>query len=331
MKKYLIGVLYYGPIDREHDRCVQALKNHPLISRVFEMHGCPYIDIGRSTIATEVLDQPDIGGVLFLDHDILFDFEEVTKIIESTEASEGVVGAGYSMRRPGSQMIGGIDNSKIPEGENVVFFNGGKRWPAIYLGMGFTCIHRKALERIVETANRIFAERQERLAKLREAIENRQDLLALTILDSMTAALDFKEHELPQLKSGITDANVVPFFSLIQSKGSYFGEDVSFCLRAYAANVPVEMDTRLRIYHKGSYTYGLEDCGMVVPYCTTLISLPSDTPQPQNSQHSHLPEVQRALDAQKVELEQRRTVFPDSTDPLALPAETAPRKEGAAA
>lgn len=310
MKRYIVGVLYYGGIDREHDRCIQALRGHPYISNVHEMHGCPYIDIGRSVIGTHVLDNPDIGGVLFVDHDMIFETEEVTKLIESTEKCQGVVGAAYSMRRPG-HMIGGIDTSKLSPGEKVVFFEGGKLYDASYLGMGLTAIHRSVFERLVAASEARHKKQQENVQKLKELLENvfgidgsfvasngvrLERAASLDLLSELIPEL--RDPDLPRMMSGITDAPVVPFFSLLQRKGNYYGEDVSLCIRCHDQKIPVCIDSRVRVYHKGNYPYGLEDCGMAVPYCTTLISAEAAPgAEPQHTRFSPHPTVQAAMDA----------------------------------
>lgn len=298
-KPYLVGVLYYGGIDREHDKCIQALRSHPYVATVFEMHGCPYIDIGRSIIATNVLDHPEYGGLIFFDHDMIFDPEEVTKLIESAEACQGVVGAAYSMRRPG-HMIGGIDTTKLAIGEKVVFFDGGSSRPATYLGMGMTAIHRSVFERLVTKADEKHEKRHSFL-KHTDIVEKMMGkatefgLDASKITELVAEVKDaLKPHELPRLKSGISDADVVPFFSMLQLNGVYYGEDISFCLRCHDAKIPVELDTRVRVYHKGSYCYGLEDCGMVVPYCSRLESVSSTCNAVQNTPY-HTPAVNAAL------------------------------------
>lgn len=341
-KRYLVGVLYYGGIDREHDKCIQALKNHPYIHAVMEMHGCPYIDIGRSIIATKVLDDPEFGGLLFFDHDMIFDPEEVTKLIDSTEACQGVVGAAYSMRRPG-HMIGGIDTTKLGDGEKVVFFNGGGPRAATYLGMGMTAIHRSVFERLVQRADEKHEKRREFL-KYRHVVEQMMGAATSFGLDASKIEElvrefegSLRDHELPRLTSGISDAPVVPFFSLLQLKDVYYGEDVSFCLRCHDAGIPVQIDTRVRVYHKGSYCYGLEDCGMVVPYCDRLESVNAPANEVKNTPF-HTPAVQAALaasgtaapasvpvggqeqDAAFSEGVKTVEAFPSSRDPLASEA-----------
>lgn len=304
-KKFLIGVLYYGAIDREHDRCVKRLARHPLIHDVLELTGCPYIDIGRSIIATKVLDDPELGGLLFIDHDMVFEPEEAIRCIESAIESDATVGAAYSMRKPG-HIIGGVDGSRVEPGKKVRFFEGGERLPANYLGMGMTAIPRSVLVRLVAASQQKHARQQAIVSELRALLSRVTAAVAPDgqSLDPMRAAALFDElipelrdEDLPRLTSGISDAPVVPFFSLVQRKGYYYGEDVSFCLRSHLSGVPVMLDTRVRVYHKGAYCYGLEDVGMEVPYCTTLEVLDTKNPKAAAPNYSRDESIRDALAA----------------------------------
>lgn len=318
-KPYLVGVLYYGPVDREHDRCVQALRDSPLVYDVLELTGCPYIDIGRGIVATVVLDNPELGGVLFIDHDMVFDAKEALAAIESAIEADATVGAAYSMRKPG-QIIGAIDGSKVDPNRKVAFFEGGERLPANYLGMGMTAIPRSVLVRLVE-ASKAKHERmletvrqlQALLARVTHAVAPDGTPLdphrAITLLGELVPFL--QGEDLPRLSTGISDAKVVPFFSLLQRGGFYYGEDVSFCIRSHLAGLGVELDTRIRVYHKGSYCYGLEDVGMQVPYCTRLEVLDKSLPQVAPALFSKSALVQSALEA---EWSQRSDAPSDRTD-----------------
>jgi hypothetical protein len=281
-KKWLIGVLYYGAVDREHDRAILRLKAHPYIYDVLEMTGCPYIDQGRSLIATSVLDNPELGGLLFFDHDMIFNVPEATRLIEAAEATQATTGAAYSMRSPG-KIIGGVDTNQLPEGFQVVFFEGGAVLPASYLGMGMTAIPRSVLVRLVEESEKHYARQQWLLRELEQQLET-ASLEVTSGATSGRALLDelIRDHllfkKLPRVSTGIADGPCVPFFShLIRPdaaaaphEGFYYGEDVSFCIRNHEASIPVRLDTRCRVYHKGAYCYGLEDVGMEVPYCNRL-------------------------------------------------------------
>lgn len=306
LEKYLVGVLYYGPIDREHDKCVKALHGHPLVADVLELTGCPYIDIGRGIIATKVLDNEELGGLLFIDHDMVFDPKEAIATIASAIEADATVGAAYSMRKPG-HIIGAVDGTKIDPNKKVVFFEGGERLPANYLGMGMTAIPRSVLVRLVEASRakyarqkQIVTELQALLSRVTQAVAPDGSPLdpskAMGLLGELLPEL--RDEDLPRLKTGISDAPVVPFFSLLQRAGYYYGEDVAFCVRSHLAGIGVHLDTRIRVYHKGSYCYGLEDVGMEVPFCTRLEVLDKPEPVAAPALFSKSPQVRDALAAQ---------------------------------
>lgn len=269
--RYLAAVMYYGSVDFEHLACMRELRKNPRIGDVLEMRGCPYIGIGRSVAAQVALDR-GFDGILFVDHDIIFEPGEVTRVLDSCEETRGVVGAAYPMRSPGSKMIGAVDLSQT-QNDTVRFFEGGEVHPALYLGMGFTAIHRDALEKTGRNE--------------------------------------------PLVVSGVVDELMVrPLFSLLIEEGKWYGEDVSFCIRAKRAGVGVFMDTRLRVWHKGAYTYGLEDCSIVVPYMTSLEALYQDDPNLVQSEATPHAEVRRAAAAKAARTEgsepSNDVVFPTS-------------------
>ena len=252
--RYLVGVMYYGAHDPQHDRCMHAI--HPgkvrEVGEIKELSGCAYIEIGRSLLATIVLDS-DYDGLLMIDHDMLFEPEEVSRVIRDAHEHQAIVGGAYSMRSPGASIIGAIDTESLPEGEKVRFFEGGRVYPATYLGMGFTAIPKSALRKLAEGQ--------------------------------------------PRLQTGIFKSDVIPFFSLLIRDTTWFGEDVSFCVRAHAADIPVLLDSRIRLHHRGMYDYGLEDCGTIVPYARYLEALIKDEPRIQHANYSHDPLVAAAIAA----------------------------------
>jgi len=249
--KYLVGVLYYGNHDTEHDRSMRKIHRHPNVAEVKELGGCAYIDIGRSLLATLMLDDEKYDGLLMIDHDIVFEPEAVSHVVESAEKLQGVVGGAYSMRSPGAAMIGAVDTASLADGERVIFFEGGGLYPAVYLGMGFTAIPRAALAKMVSGMERVH--------------------------------------------TGVFKQSVWPVFSLLLRDGKWFGEDVSFCMRAHDARVPVGMDTRIRLHHRGLYDFGLEDCGTIVPFMTSIQGLIKEEPRVLNASHAPDPQVAAAM------------------------------------
>ncbi len=59
-----------------------------------------------------------------------------------------------------------------------------------------------------------------------------------------------------------------PFFASEIRSGRWYGEDVSFCRRVPSDKLYI--DTRIRVGHKGSYVYQLEDCFAAVAQQQTL-------------------------------------------------------------
>ena len=261
--KYMVGVLYYGAHDPMHDRCMHAIHQHPYVGEVKELSGCAYIEMGRSLLATILMDS-SYDGLLMIDHDMLFEPEEVTRVIDSAERLQGIVGGAYSMRSPGAAMIGAIDTASLPEGERVKFFEGGKVYPATYLGMGFTAIPRAVLEKMAA----------------------RPDTCGLEGVPNPTPPT--------RVETGVFKQQIFPFFSLLVEGGKWFGEDISFCIRAHKAGIPIGLDSRIRLHHRGMYDYGLEDCGIIVPFARSLEGIIKENPSVQSSDYSHIPEVAAA-------------------------------------
>lgn len=284
--RYLVGVLYYGNVDKEHDDSMRRLEQHPRVAGFAQISGCPYICIGRSTVAEKMLalDQ-DVEGLLFIDHDIIFEPDAVDRLLDSCDETRGVIGAGYPMRSPGGKMIGAIDTDKLPPGKKIIFYEGGDIYPASYLGMGFTAIHRSALEAI--------------------------------------------GRDLPYFENGVTNIPIRPFFALSREDGKWYGEDVSFCLRAHAARVRVDMDTRVRIWHKGSYTYSLEDCGIVVPLLRSLEGIERDKPEPLASPVSRNPAITAAIAERAGKSTEEMLGLPRSFPPTLDTSAFAPSSNGA--
>lgn len=54
-----------------------------------------------------------------------------------------------------------------------------------------------------------------------------------------------------------------PFFAPLLEEGkAYHSEDFSFCKRVKEAGIPVLLDTRICLGHRGPYTYTIADCGV---------------------------------------------------------------------
>lgn len=66
------------------------------------------------------------------------------------------------------------------------------------------------------------------------------------------------------------DAPAYPFFACEISDGGWWGEDLSFCRKCVRHDIGLFLDSRIRVGHKGSYVYHLENCMVSVPTLPTI-------------------------------------------------------------
>ena len=65
-------------------------------------------------------------------------------------------------------------------------------------------------------------------------------------------------------------APAYPFFACEINEGAWWGEDLSFCRRCQKLGIGLFLDSRIRVGHKGSYVYYLENASLSVPTLPTL-------------------------------------------------------------
>lgn len=246
MKLGSILIPYYGGIDPEHNNCVLGVKNLYPELPVVPLYSCPYIDMARSILVKAAMDISS-EWVLFIDHDILFDPSDVERIhdVLFSRPEIHMVGAPYSMRKPGGAMIGSLRPDPLDPYKPIRFYEGGALHPAKYTGMGFTAIRTSVFEKLIHEGR-------------------------------MSISSECTTRGLPELNTGFVDG-IYPFFALmlVPEHQAYHGEDVSFCYRVTDAGMNVWLDTSFRIQHKGAYRYMLEDMGMVVPSVNKLDITPT--------------------------------------------------------
>ncbi len=177
--------------------------------------------------------------MFFLDHDILFDPNDVLRLCEQALDMQGVVAGCYCMRASGRNYIGSLD---VPPGSTVNFFEGGETLPAFYSGLGFAAITMGTLQKI-------------ELPTLESSIVGR--IRPWYALDCSTG---FYAGEDVSFCNRVHDLKVE----------AVTGEDWRMTHSGRAPKVWI--DTRVRIFHVGKYCYGLEDAGCVVPRYQTLES-----------------------------------------------------------
>lgn len=227
--KYVVLTPYIGNRYPAHLKCMQVLFANGVT--LLEIDGCPYIDMAEALLVETALEKTVADYFMFIEHDMIFNPEDVEKIITHLESSEyDALGAVYAMKGfAGDKIIGKPIN---PEIKPINFYTPGL-WPAHFLGFGFTAIRRTVFER---------------LAKI------------LPYVPCPSVGRDihpFFIHDISTLAG--TDGPVI-----------YNGNDVSFYNRMRNNGMKVGIDCEICVEHIGGHAYRLEDISHKVPRYTTL-------------------------------------------------------------
>lgn len=157
--------------------------------------------------------------VFFVDHDILFEPIDVLRLADMAREGKGIVGAPYSQRRMGAGIVGAIDSVIGKDPENGDEVAFGKEG-GVYPAKGVVGMGFTAIHREV-----------------------------FRLLD-----------ELPEMAPRRTrEGMVTPYFEKIVVDGHWLHEDASFCHRAREAGALLSIDTRVRVTHRGTHDFGIED------------------------------------------------------------------------
>lgn len=240
---YAFCVPTFGALDHVQQDSLWRLQKAGCV--VLEYRNCPYIDQARSELKRVAIDELGCDGVFFIDHDIIFRPIDAIGMCEEAEKLQDVVSAVYCMRKTAHSLIGA---PRVDLGASITYFEGGGLVPALYSGLGFSAIPKAVFESL--------------------------------------------DKVLPELYSTATDTTLRPYFALDVNGSFYSGEDASFCARVQGLAIKmfpgtanangcdwdvkeaperaltshkVWVDTRVRIFHRGSYDYGIEDHSIAVP------------------------------------------------------------------
>lgn len=234
---YAVATPYFGGLDVDHNDCKLWLQRDLPELKHYRIVGCPYIDMARAALV-RLAELKGHKGIVFIDHDILFQPVDVLRLIKAAEEKQAIVSGVYCMRKSGDRLIAGFA-ADVPR---ATFFKGGGLYPGAWSGLGFTAIPWSAIEKIVSHHG------------------TKRCRLPMSMVGVSEEA-----------RENMKDADLVwPLFALDTSGEHYQGEDISFIQRARAAGVPLYLDTRPALFHKGSYRFGVEDAACVVPRGETL-------------------------------------------------------------
>jgi hypothetical protein len=257
LPNYLVCTPYWGAIGVNHLDSVLAMRQLYPSLKCHRITGCAYIDIARATLCREA-EMGGFDGVMFIDHDITFWPPDVPQLIETAEREQCCVSGIYSMRKTGDRMIGCFD----PSVKRAVCFEGGGLYPAPYSGLGFTAIPRKVLEDVgrnlplVKTGFSVCRP----MFSLRCGVPDVAELVEAM----WRAGIHSNGMPLDEMRAKVLA------IAAEQAAGWYSGEDISFFHRVQRAGHRLLVDTRPRLFHEGSYLYGLEDVQVGVPRAKSL-------------------------------------------------------------
>lgn len=131
---------YFGGKDWEHDDLMDAARASGY--RIERLNGYPYIDQARCLLAERALAHEDVDVVFFIDHDMIFNIDDVERMAEEATSKNAVVAGLYLTRR-----VKGTGVVKLyPVPDRILCFAAGGLYPCSCLPGGFTAIPRAVLE-----------------------------------------------------------------------------------------------------------------------------------------------------------------------------------------
>lgn len=136
-----ICVPYFGGKDWEHDELIDQARASGYLVEV--LHNYPYIDQARCLLAERAL-KLGVDVVFFIDHDMIFDIDDIERMAEEAFLRNAVVSGLYLTRRVKGTAVVKLD----PVPEKIWCFKAGSLYPCSLLPGGFTAIPRKILEGI---------------------------------------------------------------------------------------------------------------------------------------------------------------------------------------
>lgn len=201
---------------------------------VWRIYGYSAIDFARSNLATRALAQ-GFAETLWIDSDIVFSPDEVDRLRSSVTTED-------AERYPKGELPGVITGIYSKKGTREITVEVGDNCPLIIFGEGGSVIRVK------------YAPGGMLLVR-RWVYEEVQSRLRLPLCESTQPC------------------GIIPFFlPMIISEGNafkYYCEDFAFCHRVRECGIPIWADTRMRLFHIGSYPYGWEDAGKPVERYST--------------------------------------------------------------
>lgn len=142
MKNAVLLLPSYGGIPIQH-----LLALNKVNCEAVHLTGAP-IDQARCFMIEHALAYTDKDVFVFIDSDISFEPEDVSKLVADCERTEAVVSGIYVLKNGSNKIVATTDPSPEVTREDGLI-------PANWVGMGFCAIHRRALERMGSFEERV--------------------------------------------------------------------------------------------------------------------------------------------------------------------------------
>lgn len=209
----MVLAAYHGPGAHQHYESLRAVPNLNIAS----IRECP-IDAARSYLLQVGMEKTTCQVFVFIDSDIAFEREGYEQIVSVCLETKAVVSGCYLTKSlDGHQSVAGLlqDTSL-----KLDFFAAGELYPARIVPLGFTAIHRSAVEKMIASG---------------------------------------QVEQCTFFRGGDQQLAAYPLFMPMVHGGVYQMEDSAFSLRALAAGVDLYFDTRPRLWHLGQHSYRVTD------------------------------------------------------------------------
>lgn len=189
----------------------------------------PDADIARarSQIATNFLLESDADALFFVDDDIVFNPSDAIKLANLCEEKKEIVCGCYVTKSDPPQLA-----SRLFDSQRVEFNREANPVEILYAAGGFTMIHRKVLQKMIDKLFLCFANSKSEMA--------------------------FYPFFIPMVKR-INQKKFILFGKSKNDQWEYLSEDFAFCERARMDGFKIWLDPTIRLAHVGPYHYTLED------------------------------------------------------------------------